>query len=195
MKLTLSCLLWVATFCLYAVSGIAETFNCDAVDELATVYSNSAVSIEEDRNNKTCKFSVGGATSKDAVQGRAENLQALMRDYYYDPVRRLDLFRRPDTAKDFVTMLLGAANATGQLPKDVLRKLDETDSKRALDRCFEAAARGGNTVSEQSTRNQVKCSVTPVAEAGAGWRSSSPRLLNVEVESASMRWILHLPLP
>jgi len=195
MKLTLSCLLWVATFCLYAVSGIAETFNCDAVDKLATVYSNSAVSIEEDRNNKTCKFSVGGATSKDAVQVRAENLQALMRDYYYDPDRRLDLFRRPNTARDFVVMLLGAANATGQLPKDALRKLEETDSKRVLDRCFETAARGGNTVSEQSTRNQVKCSVTPVAEVGIGWKASSPRLLNVEVESASMRWILHLPLP
>ena len=195
MKLTLYCLLWSTTFCLYAVSGIAGTFSCNAVDKLATVYSNVAVSIEEDRNNKTCKFSVGGATSKDAVKGVAEDLQVMMRDYYYDAARLQDIFRRSENAKVFVIMLLGAANATGELPQDALRKLEETESKMVLNRCFEAAARGGHTVSEQSTRNQVKCSVSPAAEVVTGWRSSRFRLLNVEVESASMRWILHVPLP
>jgi len=195
MKLTLSCLLWVATFCLYAVSGIAETFNCDAVDKLATVYSNSAVTIEEDKNNKTCKFSVGGATSSKAAKGIPAKLQTLMQAHYYDSARLVALFRSPDTARHFVIKLLGAANSTGQLPEEALRKLEDRDSKRALNRCFEVATLSGQIVSEQSLSNQVKCSVTSVADHGTGWTPNRPRLINVEVESASMRWILHLPLP
>ena len=113
-----------------------------------------------------------------------------MSEYYYKPDSFMQLFQRPDDARNFVIMLLGAANATGQLPDKALRELEGHDSKSSLEQCFDAVVRRC-TVSESSMRNQVKCSVIHADNIRTARRLG---LLTVEVESASMRWTLRTVL-
>jgi hypothetical protein len=170
-------------------SGVAATYECKAVDSLAKVYSNTSVTTEEDKSKKVCTFSVGGATSKGASAAVSDRLRQ-MNSQYANPVNRLELFSRDDIATSYVTTLLGAASPTGELPDPALRKLDDKQTRGALRRCFAAAAKRGELVTEQVTTNQVRCEV-----ARASAELASQRLLTVEVEAGAMRWAFHLPLP
>jgi hypothetical protein len=193
MKLFYFGFLWIAILCLSAEFAIAATYECKAVEKLATVYANSPVTTTEDKNEKTCTFSVGGATSSKAPPDIAEKLKNIIRENYKEPARFQNLFRQPSHALDLITTLMGATYPTGRLPYEAMKKLGDQESKKVLQRCFSIAAERAGNVSEESKRNQVKCGIVPDPNVQAGYTPG--RLFYVEVESSTMRWTLRLPLP
>lgn len=113
-----------ALACFSVQAAYAATEKCTVVDKSAQVSANQAITKSEDKNAKSCSFSINGATSSSANPKAAKNLEDQVMAAR-DPKDLMNMFQG-ERGYSFVVALLGAASPDGQLPEEARKRLSDS---------------------------------------------------------------------
>jgi len=171
----------------------AAGYECTAVEKKATVYSNQAVSVSSDSSSKTCTFSVGGATAKEAPPEVAARIAALSRDFAMDPKSFYNAMGRlrdqgDGSMRTYIELLLAATAPNGTLPDVASSKLSDNTSRNALKECARDFTQDPSGTSRTGTAG-FQCQASRV-EVAPGQRVN---ILSITITDGSRRWSLALP--
>lgn len=180
-----------AVACLNGQVASAATEKCTVVDKSAQVTANQAITKSEDKNAKSCSFSIGGATSSTADPQAVKHLEGQLMAAR-DPQELMNMFRS-ERGQGFVLALLGAASSSGRLPDDAIRRLTGSKSiENALKDCMRAAGTANETTGKSLPQDSFQCSVVRLQAQGLReW----PRRLYIQYEQGPVMWSTSIPLP